>query len=143
MASAALSVSVVKSSQQPAEEAGPLGAEETNEEVDHSGDKDDARGDVVQVVESLLIGHHIQVPAGYNIQTNTHTHACTFRHNKQFPTLPSNTHAPIRLLLTLSQLSFPCIHTIQSYTSPASVLPFLYFNWKTKLRLLYDSKTLV
>lgn len=74
MASAVLSVSEVESSQQPAEEAGPLGAEETNEEVGHSGDKDDAGGDVVQVVESLLIGHHIQVPAGYNIQTHTHTH---------------------------------------------------------------------
>lgn len=140
MASAVLSVSEVESSQQPAEEAGPLGAEETNEEVGHSGDKDDAGGDVVQVVESLLIGHHIQVPAGYNIQTHTHTHACAFRHNKQFPTLPSNTHARIRLLLTVSQSSFPRIHTIQSYTPPASMLSNLYFNWKTKLRLLMTAK---
>ncbi len=65
-------VSEVKSSQQPAEEASPLGPEEADEEVDHSGDEDDACCEVVQVVESFLIGHHVQVSAGYN--THTHTH---------------------------------------------------------------------
>lgn len=67
-----LKVSEVESCQQPSEEAGPLGSEEADKEVDHCGDKDDARGDVVQVVESLLIGHHVQVPASYS--TNTHRH---------------------------------------------------------------------
>lgn len=56
--------SKVESSQQPAEEAGPLGSEEANEEVDHCGDEDDASSNVVQVVKSFLIGHHVQVPAG-------------------------------------------------------------------------------
>lgn len=66
-------VSKVEASQQPAEEASPLGAEEADEEVNYCGSEDDARSNVVQVVESFLIGHHIKVPAGYN--THTHTHA--------------------------------------------------------------------
>lgn len=63
-------VSEVQPRQQPAEEAGPLGSKEADEEVDHRGDEDDASGQVVQVVESLLIGRHVQVPAG----CHTHTH---------------------------------------------------------------------
>ena len=81
--------SEVESSQQPAEEAGPLGSEETNEEVDHSGDEDDTCGDVVQVVESLLIGHHIQVPAGYNTHTNMRADRCTYT---QIQIFPAHTH---------------------------------------------------
>lgn len=65
-------VSEVESSEQPAEEASPLGAEEADEEVNHRGDEDDACSKVVQVVESFLIGHHVQVPAGYNTHTQTH-----------------------------------------------------------------------
>lgn len=72
-------MSEVESSQQPAEEAGPLGSEEADEEVNHRGDEDDACGDVVQVVESFLIGHHIQVPAGCETQTYTHTHTHVFQ----------------------------------------------------------------
>ena len=66
----------MESSQQPAEESCPLRSKETDEEVDHSGDEDDTRRNVVQVVESLLIGHHIQVSAGCK-HTHTHTHTHT------------------------------------------------------------------
>lgn len=52
-------VSEVESSQQPAEEASPLGSEEADKEVNHRGDEDDACSKVVQVIESFLIGHHI------------------------------------------------------------------------------------
>lgn len=41
------SMSEVKSSQQPAEEARPLGSKETDEEVYHRGDKDDTCRHVV------------------------------------------------------------------------------------------------
>lgn len=74
-------VSVVESSQQPAEEASPLGSKEADEEVNHRGDEDDACSKVVQVVESLLIGHHVQVPAGYNTQAYKHTRTDTQTHN--------------------------------------------------------------
>ena len=67
-------MSKVESSQQPAEEASPLGAKEAYEEVNHRGDKDDPCGDVIQVVESFLIGWYIQVPAGCETHTHTHTH---------------------------------------------------------------------
>lgn len=70
--------SEVQSSQQPAEEASPLGSEEANEEVNHCGGEDDACSNVVQVVQSFLIGHHIQVPAGYN----RHTQRQTYNHIK-------------------------------------------------------------
>jgi len=76
----------VESSQQPAKEASPFGSEEANEEVDHRGDEDDACSDVVQVVQSLLFGHHIQVPAGYNIHTYTHTCAQTNTRIQTFST---------------------------------------------------------
>lgn len=73
----------MESSQQPAEESSPLRSEKADEEVYHSGDEDDTRRNVVQVVESLLIGHHIQVSAGYkcthartHVHTQTHTHIC-------------------------------------------------------------------
>lgn len=49
----------VESSQQPAEESSPLRSKEADEEVDHSGGQDDARRNIVQVVQSLLIGHHV------------------------------------------------------------------------------------
>lgn len=63
----------MESSQQPAEEAGPLGSKEADEEVYHCGDEDDACGKVVQVVESFLIGHHVQVPASCDAHTHRHT----------------------------------------------------------------------
>lgn len=79
----------MESSQQPAEESSPLRSEEADEEVDHSGDEDDTRRNVVQVVESLLIGHHIQVSAGY---THTHTrtlHSCTYDTTNTAKTTPT------------------------------------------------------
>lgn len=91
-----LCVSKVESSQQPAEEAGPLGSEEADEEVNHSGDEDDACSHVVQVVQSFLIGHHVQVPAGYNTYTHTRKHMHT-QTDTQFQTFqthpPTCTHA--------------------------------------------------
>lgn len=68
----------MESSQQPAEESGPLGAEEADEEVNHCGGEDDACSNVVQVVESFLIGHHVKVPAGCNM--HTHAHRQTHKH---------------------------------------------------------------
>lgn len=78
----------MESSQQPAEESSPLRAKEADEEVGHSGDEDDTRRNVVQVVKSLLIGHHIQVSAGYKrTHTQTKKH-CTHVHTIQLILLP-------------------------------------------------------
>lgn len=137
----------MESSQQPAEEASPLGSEEADKEVDHGGDEDDARGHVVQVVESFLIGHHVQVPAGYNTHTqtdtdthisNTHTycavHACIRIHAHVldiFKHTPNSTYKHTLMIHTCI-LQFTHTHTIQSHTlhsllanvttSPSSVL---------------------
>lgn len=97
-----LCVSKVESSQQPAEEAGPLGSEETDEEVNHCGDEDDACSHVVQVVQSFLIGHHVQVPAGYNTHANTCTHKQT--HNfKRFKHIRPRAHIQLVHSCTYTQ----------------------------------------
>lgn len=101
-------VSEMESGQQPAEEAGPLGTKEADEEVDHCGDEDDSCGDVVQVVKSPLIGHHVQVPAGYN--THTHTDKCT---NTRFQIFPTHTHTQLMLPFTwwYTHSQVPLTHT--------------------------------
>lgn len=82
--------SEVESSQQPAEEASPLGSKEADEKVNHRGDEDDACCHVVQVVESFLIGHHVQVPAGCN-NTRTHTQTDTQTHISNISNTPTYT----------------------------------------------------
>lgn len=88
-------VSEVESSQQPSEEASPLGSEEADEEVNHRGDEDDACCEVVQVVESFLIGHHVQVPASCDthMYTHTDTHTRIFRTIQTYQTTHTHTHA--------------------------------------------------
>lgn len=86
-------MSEVESSQQPAKEAGPLGAKEADEEVNHRGDEDEPCSNVVQVVESFLIGHHVQVPAGYNTRAHTRTHTQAHISNGSNPPITHHRHS--------------------------------------------------
>lgn len=103
-------VSEVESSQQPSEEASPLGSEEADEEVNHRGDEDDACSEVVQVVESFLIGHHVQVPASCDTHMYTHTDTHKHVYFEQFKHTKPRTRTHMHRVDTCI-LTYPNAHT--------------------------------